>query len=243
MKRRADLIPPLQPGEVHVWQAVLPAPDMLPQLTALLDAAELTRARRFLRLNDTQRYITARGQLRLLLGHYLQRDPASIRFAYAAQGKPLAVDAGGLAFNISHTDKLALYAFAYDTEIGVDVETVKPDFPVADISGYYFSMAERAALSQVPLAQRPAAFFNGWTRKEAYIKAVGDGLSLPLDSFDVTLTPGEPARLLATRAQPTAASEWSLFDLQPGPGYAGALAVYGSGWRVVCLTYPPDQGR
>ncbi len=229
----------LQADAIHVWKASL-AHDLsgLETLQGLLAADEVNRACRFHFARDRHRFIAGRGQLRILLGHYLGQPPESIHFDYSAYGKPCVRNEKGLHFNLSHAGDMALYAFAYQAEIGVDIEAIKTDFPVEDISQHYFSTTEISALSRLPDELKHRAFFTCWTRKEAYIKASGEGLSIPLDSFDVSLTPGEPASLLATRDQPTEADEWSLFDLQPGPGYAAALAIRGHHWQISLWDYP-----
>lgn len=238
---RQSPAPLLQANAVHVWTASL-AHDLshLETLQGLLSAEEVNRAHRFHYARDRHRFIAGRGQLRMLLGHYLDQPPESIHFDYSAYGKPSVTNERGLTFNISHADDMALYAFAYQAEIGVDIEAIKMDFPVEDISQHYFSTTEIAVLSRLPDDLKHRAFFTCWTRKEAYIKARGEGLSIPLDSFDVSLTPGEPASLLVTRDQPTEAAEWSLFDLQPGPGYAGALAIRGHHWQLSLRDYTPS---
>jgi 4'-phosphopantetheinyl transferase len=224
---------PLAVGHVHVWKAVLHNDSLnLETLQRLLSDEEIDRAYRFHHMRDRHRFIAARGQLRLLLSHYLDQPPQTIRFDYNIFGKPFVPEAKGLAFNLAHAGSMALYAFACHTEIGVDVEDLKADFPVADIARHYFSPVEIDVLRKLPHHLQTIAFFNCWTRKEAYIKARGEGLSIPLDSFDVSLAPGEPARLLAIRDYPTQAAEWSLVDLQPGNGYVGALVVRGGYWQV-----------
>lgn len=236
-----DAAPALTSGAVHVCKAFWP--DFmadLPRLESVLSADERSRASRFHQARDRQRFIVAHGLLRLLLGHYLTRPAAAIRFAHNAFGKPSVVDSGGLEFNLSHAGDLVLYAFACRTEIGVDVEVVQHDFPAADIAHDYFSPAEIAVLDSLPDNLKARAFFDCWTRKEAWIKARSQGLSIPLDSFDVAFAPDAPARLLATRGEPAEAGAWSLFDVPPAPGYAGALAIRGHGWRLALWECAPS---
>ena len=228
----ADAAQRLSPDEVHVWSADL---DRLPEaeLGEALSADERERARRFRFDRDRRRFTTARGLLRRLLGRYLGRDPAGLRFAYGPRGKPSLGEGHGLRFNVSHSGGLALLAFAWDRELGVDVEEEREVREAADIARRYFSPREEEELRRLREDQRQAAFFRCWTRKEAFIKATGDGLSRPLDAFDVTLRPGEPARLLRVAGEPEAESRFWLEDLRPAPGFAGALAVEGRKAKVV----------
>jgi 4'-phosphopantetheinyl transferase len=129
---------------------------------------------------------------------------------------------------------LALYAITRDRTVGVDLEYIRTDFPTLEIAKSYFSAAEQAELRSLPDFLQPEAFFNAWTRKEAYIKAIGQGLSMPLTEFDVSLTPGKPAKLLAVRVPGQVASDWSLRHLAPAPGCVGAIAVAGHDWQLEC---------
>jgi len=224
------------PGEVHVWAAGL---DDLPEaaLRAPLSADERERGGRFHFERDRRRFVTARGLLRVLLGRYLDVDPARLRFGYGPRGKPFLAGGEPLRFNLSHSGGLTLLAFARGCEVGVDIEQERPVPESEDIARHYFSAREWAELSRLRAAEWRAGFFRCWTRKEAFIKATGDGLSRPLDAFDVTLAPGEPARLLRVLAEPEAAHRFWLEDLRPAPGFAGALAVEGSAHRVVRRTW------
>jgi 4'-phosphopantetheinyl transferase len=215
-----------------VWWARL---DRLPPvlLAGPLSADERERAGRFRFDRDRRRFVAARGLLRLVLGRTLGLDPAGLRFAYGPRGKPSLADGPGLGFNVSHSGGLALLAFAWDRELGVDVEEEREVKEAADIARRYFSHRESEELLRLPEGERKAAFFRCWTRKEAFIKATGDGLSRALDAFDVTLRPGEPARLLRVEGEPGAKSRFWIEDLRPAPGFAGALAVDGARARVV----------
>jgi 4'-phosphopantetheinyl transferase len=244
-------------GEIHLWAVPLdPPPEREAALRLLLAADELARADRFRFDRHRRRFAVGRGRLRELLGGYLGVAPAVLAFGYGEKGKPVlagppAAVGGGLAFNLSNSHELALVAVAAGgeprggagadpgggaapgarpaIELGVDVEHLRPMPDALAIAERYFSPAERRVLAAVPAAQRDEAFFNCWTRKEAYLKAIGDGLSVPLDRFDVTLAPGQPARFLALDGDPGRAARWSLFHLRPAPGYVGALAVPGAG--------------
>jgi 4'-phosphopantetheinyl transferase len=219
--------PALAESEVHVWRAEL-GPDS-PHASVyrrLLSADEVARADRFVFEKHRHDFIVSRGSLRVILASYLSVNPASLEFSYSAHGKPsLAVPGSYLAFNASHTEGIALFAIVRSRRIGVDVEKVWDDFEPDAIAERFFSASERAALRGLNSLAKHEAFFTCWTRKEAYIKAHGEGLSLPLDQFDVSLLPDEPARLVSTRPDPAEALHWSLHALPLGPGYAAALVV------------------
>jgi 4'-phosphopantetheinyl transferase len=187
---------------------------------------ERRRAERFRFDRDRARFVVRRGVLRGLLGRYIGTHPSQIAFKYAERGKPqLAspLDIEGLNFNLSHSQDLVLFAFARQLVIGVDVEWTRPLEDAPSIARGCFSTAEIAALNRVDLSDRTEAFYNCWTRKEAFVKATGEGLQRPLDSFDVSLIPGEPARLLACTDGDVAA--WSLHNLKPAAGFVGAVAA------------------
>jgi 4'-phosphopantetheinyl transferase len=209
--------------EVHVWRLGLDRPTE--EFRDLLDTDEVARANRFHFEKDRNHFVVARGFLRVLLGRYLQADPKQLKFSYGAWGKP-ALDGefreSRLRFNMSHSHGVALYAVTEGREIGIDVEHVRADFANDDIARRFFSPFEVGVLCELPDDDRIAGFFRCWTRKEAYIKATGRGLSQPLDGFDVSLG---PAALL--RNEDGAPERWSMADIEVGPGYAGALAFEG----------------
>lgn len=227
--------------EVHVWLAWLELPaERLERLRGTLAPDERERAARFRFERDRRRFVAARGMLRELLGRYAGRDPASIAFDLNAYGKPSLPNAlaGGLRFNLSHAHEVALLAVSRGRDLGVDIEHFRPDLPLA-IADRYFSPGELADLRSVPEPLRPTAFLNCWTRKEAYIKARGEGLSLALDSFDVTLIPGEPARLLEVRGALSDTRRWSLRALPAPAGYCAAIVVGGAdGWQLRLRQWP-----
>jgi 4'-phosphopantetheinyl transferase len=182
--------------------------------------------------------------LRDILSRYLGVPPSALVFRYSTYGKPALAagfDAARVCFNISHSHEMALFAVTCEREIGVDIEHLGRDIHAEEIAEHFFSAHERASLRTLPAAAKHEAFFNCWTRKEAYIKAHGEGLSLPLDQFDVSLLPGEPAALLATRNDPWEARRWSLQALSPGSGYVAALAVEGQGWQLSCWHWGPPS--
>ena len=230
----------LSTNDVHVWRASLAPPSsLLHHLARTLAAEERERAERFYFQRDRDRFVVCRGILRSTLGGYLGVEPKAIRFRYGAYGKPFLADAkANLCFNLSHAHGLALFAFTLDREVGVDVESVRPLPEARQIAEQFFSPGEIAALSQVPPGKIAEAFFNCWTRKEAFIKAKGKGLSWPLAHVEVSLAPGEPARLLGIVGEPREASRWHLQALTPAPGYAAAICVEGSDVRLECWEWP-----
>jgi 4'-phosphopantetheinyl transferase len=232
--------------EVHVWRATLDRPPS--QIQEFLDnlaTDEQARAERFYFERDREHFIVARGVLRAILGGYLNRPPESLSFCCSSHGKPALAgesDGDAIRFSVSHSHGVALYAVTRGREVGIDIERIRFDVAVAEISERFFSSREVAMLRSLRVEVQRQAFFNCWTRKEAYIKARGEGLSLPLDEFDVSLAPGEPAALLGTQRDPSEASRWSLQEITPAPGYAAALAVAGHGWRLTCWQRPdPSQ--
>jgi len=227
---------------VHVWRTALDVPEaQLRSLWYTLTADERQRAERYVFERDRTHFVVARGLLRVLLGRYLRQDPPHLRFTYGPQGKPaLATDMGGMAlrFNVSHSHGLALYAITRGREVGVDVERIRAEVAQEKIAERFFSPREVTVLRALPMSLQATAFFACWTRKEAYIKAKGDGLALPLDQFDVSLAPGEPAALLRTAWELQEAACWALQDLAPASGYRAALAVAGHAWRLMCWDGP-----
>jgi 4'-phosphopantetheinyl transferase len=189
----------------------------LDQLQRLLSQDERERAARFRFEKHARHFIAARGILREILGPYLAVDPALIRFDYNSFGKP-SVE-GGPRFNVSHSGGFGLYAVSGIREVGVDIERINPDFAHERIPERFFAPGEVAALRALPADAQIEAFFHCWTRKEAYIKAHGSGLSLDLKSFEVTLTPGEPARFLR------GVEGWSIETIEVPPGYVAALVA------------------
>lgn len=243
-------IPPaalqLAENEVHVWRTSLAVPaGSVERLQLLLVDEEIARAGRFYFEKDRQHWIVARATLRALLGRYLNLEPQRVCLACNDYGKPaISSPRAGqrLHFNLSHSGDLALYAFSYAGEVGVDVEQMRANVDYTELATHYFSDYECAALRALPVDRQEEAFFLCWSRKEAYIKARGKGLSLPLAQFDVSLLPDEPARLLGSREEPEITERWSLAALFPGPGYAGALVAEGSDWQLRCWQWEGKSG-
>ena len=244
------LLPPGNPSlgtrDVHVWRASLDSPlALVERLRQLLSPDEQARADRFHFEIDRRHFIVARGCLRTILSRYLQIAPADVQFSYESHGKPQIASTilqdQKLRFNLAHSGGLALYAFTLVGEIGIDLEHIRPEFTGDDIARRFFSASEVARLDKLPAQARHEAFFNCWTRKEAFIKAKGVGLSLALDQFDVTLAPAEPAALLKTRWDENEVTRWSLQAIDPGSGYAGAVAVEAHDWQLTC--WQVDEGN
>ena len=228
---------------VHVWRASLyMSTSELRTLEGTLTPDECARAERFYFQKHREHFIAGRGLLRNILSRYLDREPGQLCFCYNTYGKPALTeeaDAEGLCFNLSHSHEMALYALTRGREIGVDIEYFRPDVEVEKLAERFFSPREAAVLHALPEHLRKEGFFNCWTRKEAYIKAEGKGMAIPLSAFDVSLTPGEPAALLRTQNHPQEISRWSLQALNPAPGYAAALAVKGHDWELKCWQWSP----
>jgi len=227
--------PSLASDRVHVWRAYLDVPAArVESLQRTLAAEELRRAKRYRFQKDRDRFVVARGFLRAILSEYLRTEPSQLRFRYNAHGKPELLDGQGLRFNMSHSDGLALYAICRDREIGIDLERIRPELPGQEIAERFFSPREVVSLRALPEGMQADAFFACWTRKEAYLKARGQGIVLGLDQFDVSLSPGEPAALLRVIGHPEEAARWSLQELRPAAGYIAAVAVEGHGWELRC---------
>jgi 4'-phosphopantetheinyl transferase len=217
--------------EVHVWRASLDSePRVLGRFEATLAADEKFRANRFLFDRDRNHFVSARGILRELLGAYLQRSPADLKFAYGPQGKPMIVLEHlklPIHFNISHSHGLGVFAFAGNREVGIDLELIQPSFAFEGVASHCFSAGELTELRATPQELRTEAFFLCWTLKEAYLKARGDGLQIPLDSFSVSITSGQPERLQATDSD-----RWSLRSMLLAPRFVAAIVAHGKDWRL-----------
>ena len=230
----------LSADEVHLWQATLD--DQLSEsLKLVLSEDEISRASKFHFAKDRNHYIVARGLLRKLLAAYLGVGSAELQFLYGEKGKPYLeeIQRRSINFNLAHSHGLAIYAFSQGRELGVDLEFIRDDLADEKIAERFFSSYEISALRNVPAELRKEAFFNCWTRKEAYIKARGEGLSIPLDEFDVSLAPGEPAALLKNHKNTKEISRWKMQSIPVAPGYVAALVVEGKGWRLKKFGFEP----
>lgn len=223
---------------IDVWCAALDlAAEELARLEQTLAADERQRAGRFVFERDRSRFVAARGLLRQILAAYAGTSPEALRFRYSAKGKPALEGAeAGLEFNLAHSHGLALYAIAWRRPVGVDLERIREDVDIEGIAGRFFSPEEAAALRAMPEAERVQAFFRCWTRKEALLKAWGEGLPFGLDRFTVSLAP-EEARILEAPFAPAEPDRWCLYPLEPAAEFLGALAVRGSAGRLRCLQW------
>lgn len=214
--------------QVHVWfMRTHCAAEDIARFRSVLSPSELERAARFrfATLHDSS--IVTRGALRVLLGRYLNIPPDSTQFQYGGNEKPALWPEKSIRFNISHSTDLAVFAFTLDCEIGVDVELIRPIADMTSIAERFFCREESAELLSLPDHKRQRAFFLCWTRKEAYIKALGNGLSEPLDTFRVTVDPDIPAAFIHVAHDPSLARRWTLQDLPVAPDYAAAVAYRG----------------
>ncbi len=211
--------------EVHLWGIWLNAgTEALAQFSSTLSSEERYRADRFSSEILKCSYTFSRGGLRILLAHYLGRLPNEIELIRGPKGKPSLRESSRIRFNTSHSGQMALYAFTLGCEVGVDVEQIRKLDDAESLASRFFSPGEISELLSLNPKEMTQAFFRCWTRKEAYIKAVGGGLSIPLSCFQVTLLHGVPARLVQIADDMGDAGEWTLHHLEPAPGYVGALA-------------------
>jgi len=230
----ASIHPAFSGDEVHVWRASLDQPAA--NYAILLSSAEQMRAKRFRFEQKRRQFIVGRGILRIILGHYLNSPPENLKFEYRASGKP-TLPAGMLqseiCFNLSHSEEMMLLAVTQKREVGIDLEYIRPNLDIEKLAEQFFSPSERAELDALPSAKKLRSFFSGWTCKEAYLKARGDGMNYPWDQFSVSMNCDESAKLLGVKDDQRELTRWSFHALTPAPGYIGALAVEGHGWDLV----------
>jgi 4'-phosphopantetheinyl transferase len=227
----------LPENEVHLWRVDLAAvAEGERRWAEIISADERVRASRFHFSKDRQYFSATRALLRMILGSYLGSNPRELVFRYLEKEKPSLESPSGtrLEFNVSHSGDVALLAFAQERALGVDVEHLRDNFDHAAIARRFFSQREQHQLETLAPSERFHGFFRCWTRKEAYIKALGTGLSLPLNQFDVSLKAGDLNALLFTRPDEAEAARWSLQEVPAGDGYVAALCVRGHGWHLKC---------
>jgi 4'-phosphopantetheinyl transferase len=218
-------------NQVDIWHMdIAGETDNLHQYRSLLSQDEARRADRFHFEKHRTRFIKARAGMRQVLAGYTAIAAEALTFSYGTNGKPKLSEESkksGISFNLSHSDDIAILAVTRGLTVGIDVERINPEFATEEIASRFFSAAEVECLQALPVAERVDGFFSCWTRKEAYIKALGDGLSLPLDSFEVAFGPGTPAALLRVKTDPSEVTRWSMYDIAVAPGYRAALVVQG----------------
>lgn len=224
--------------EAHVWAATLAqSAEHILLCKRCLSPDELDRAGRYHFDRDRNRFIAGRGLLRAILASYLDREAGQLQFDYSARGKPAlaahVVD-GPLHFNLAHSDDLMLLAITRDGAVGVDVERLRPVDMVEEIAERFFAAQESSGLKALPDTKKSAAFFNLWTRKEAWLKATGEGIAESLSQVEVSFLAGEPARLTCLFGDAQAGRNWHLCELAPAAGFVAALAVAGRTPRVTC---------
>ena len=228
-------------NEVHVWRVFLDLTTLQSEsLLGILSADELARAGRLRFERDQKRFIVARGILRKILGRYLGKNPHKLRFEYTSHGKPVLATNSGydtLSFNLSHSDAFALYAVTRGRNIGIDIERVRDDVAVEQIAQRFFSQGEISSLERIHKNKRSEVFFQYWTRKEAFLKATGEGVSFPMEQCDVSLISGRVLSPITLLGDNRESSCWYGQDLFPGHGYAAAIAVEGGDWDLSCWHY------
>jgi 4'-phosphopantetheinyl transferase len=214
--------------EIHLWLARLDGPETcFPVWQALLSPDELERANRYRFERDRQRFVARRGLLRQMAGHYLNTRAAQIDFVYSKMGKP-SFKEQSLKFNLSHSGDYGLYAFAQERELGVDIEKIRNIDDVSLIAKNFFSVGENDALSNLFDDKKDPAFYHVWTQKEAFIKALGKGLSFPLTNFDVAVDPIQPGGLLAVRDETIEVDDWHMQTFIPFEGLYSAICYSGN---------------
>jgi len=225
-------------SDVHLWYLDLEDRTIVERDCAyLLSADETERAARFRFERDRRHFNICRGALRMLLAGYLDEEPSRLIFSYSAKGKPELGgmhESCGLRFNVSHPGDMACVGVTLERRIGVDIEAIRYDVEIKAIAQRFFSVSEQRDLSGLPAHDQHRGFFNCWSRKEAYLKALGSGLSLPLSEFDVSLRPGEPAGILATRPDPNEAKRWTVLEPKLHEKYATAVVAEGAGLELRC---------
>jgi 4'-phosphopantetheinyl transferase len=224
--------------EVHIWASSLKvSSDVLTDHTATLSPLEKERAGKFRFDLHRNRFIAGRGLLRTILGRYLQTSPSKVGFAYSPESKPALdpkFDGAGLHFNLADTEDLMLLAVTRIGPVGIDVESVQPIKEMGDLVAVFFSQRENELFQKLPPSSQPTAFFNLWTRKEALLKATGEGITRSLNLVEVSFLPDEPTRVLAISGDSEKGALWSLHALSPAPGFVGAVAIQARNTSLRC---------
>jgi 4'-phosphopantetheinyl transferase len=224
---------------VHVYRVALDLPDGdIQEMVQLLSDDEIARANRFVFPSYRAHYIAGRAQLRLILSRYLMQSPVDLAFEYNEFGKPFLESSDNIQFNISHSHELGLIAVTKQKLIGIDIERIRPDIDYTQIAQQFFSPGEVRQLMELAEEMQIEAFYACWTRKEAFIKAWGMGLTIPLDQFEVSFTPNLPARLIHSGTDLIEKKDWSLHELKPGTRYIAALAIQDQDPEIQCWQWP-----
>lgn len=239
--------PQLASDEVHVWAVSLGVTaSALEALAASLSSDEMGRAGKFKFEKHRNRFIAGRGVLREILGEYLQAKAVTLRFDCSANGKPaLAAEfaSAGVHFNLAHSEDMALVAVTRVGPIGVDIECIRPVNEMDELVARFFSARETVLFQRLRPDEKAAAFFNLWTRKEALLKATGEGITRSLSLVEVSFLPGEPARLLAIAGDASRAAEWAVCELSPAPGFIGTFAIKAQNLTVRCIRWDGAEVR
>ena len=234
----------LSANQVDIWRIdLIGQAEEIQRYRECLPQKEPARAARFYFEEHRRRFIVARAAMRQVLARYANVAPGKLVFSYGEKGKPwlaAATQAESLQFNLSHSADIALLAVARVLTLGVDIEQVNPEFGTSEIAERFFSANEARCLQALPPDHRAEAFFSCWTRKEAYIKAIGEGFSVPLDSFEVAFGPGIPAALLQVRVDSREVARWSMYDLEVREGFKAALVAEGKDHQLRRFLWRPE---
>src|SRR5579859_289641 len=218
----------LTPTELHLWRVRCDcAPELLHHYQDLLSPSEQERAARFVIAEARRDFMVTRAALREILGKYLNVEPSGIALRQGKHGKPHISGEPALQFNVSHSQGLAVLAFSSGEEIGVDIERTRAEFPASEIAGRFFSEKEVTEMEVLPPEERNRAFFSCWTRKEAYVKARGGGLQIPLGGFSLKVSESEEQQILDEEGK-----EWTIYSFEIAPEFAGAVAVESKNWQL-----------
>jgi 4'-phosphopantetheinyl transferase len=219
--------------EIHIYRSTLEKPPAeVKQLEKILSPDEIEKAYKFKFETDRNNYIVGRAFLRNILNKYLEIDASKINFSYAEKGKPFIKDSI-VKFNLAHSKSYVVYAFTLEKEVGIDLEYLKEMPDAREIAKGFFSKDETHELDKVSEKNLELAFFNCWTRKEAFIKAVGEGLSYPLADFTVTLIPGDEPEIIWIKKNPEEINDWSMINIEVKENYISSLAIKSKGVRII----------
>lgn len=226
----------LSPKQINIWRIhLLQDEHVINSCRNLLSGDEIERANRFHFAKHRRRFVIARAAAREILGKYLEISPRKLIFSYGAKGRPEIsndLNKRAMKFSLSHSRDLALLAIAQGLSLGIDVEFINGECATDDIAERVFAPREIRTLRSIIPTRRVEAFFSCWTRKEAYVKALGEGLGMPLKSFDVPFGPGVSAAVISVRMSAKDALTWSIYDINAAPGYKAALVIEGEGHQM-----------